>query len=38
MAVRSEERHINPSSKNNSSEMALATAPENSKIKASKIG
>ena len=33
MAERSEERHDNPSSYNNSGEKAIATARENSKIK-----
>ena len=39
MAERSKERHGNPNSKNYSSEMAIATARDNSKIiiKASKI-
>ena len=39
MAERSEERYDKPSSLNNSGETAIATAPENSKIKikASKI-
>ena len=36
MAERSEERHGNPSSENNSSETAIATARENSKINISK--
>ena len=33
MAERSEERHDNPSSENNSGETAIATAREDSKIK-----
>ena len=39
MAERSEERHGNPSSENNSGETAIATARQNSKmkIKSSKI-
>ena len=36
MAERSEERHGNPSSKNNSGETAIATARENSKKNESK--